>query len=110
MNVLTPTLSRVRHSSHLRIRCLRSTVPALAVPRRPILLVTSVNQMAAYLGGSSCMGKNGGKGRKMTGFQRHRKIVVLLDIFKSVANKYGGLNISIRMMCPMGETGKSIVW
>ena len=29
--------------------------------------------------------------------------------YKSVANKYGGLNISLRMMCPMGETGKSIV-
>ena len=62
------------------------------------------------LGGSSCMVKNEGKGRKMTGFQRHQKIVVLMDISKSVTNKYGGLNISIRMMCPMGETGKSIVW
>ena len=35
------------------------------------------------LGGSSCMVKNEGKGRKMTGFQRQRKIVVLLDILKS---------------------------
>ena len=35
------------------------------------------------LGGSSCMVKNEGKGRKMTGFQRHRKIVVLLDIIKA---------------------------
>ena len=35
------------------------------------------------LGGSSCMVKNEGKGRKMTGFQRHRKIVVLLDILKA---------------------------
>ena len=32
------------------------------------------------LGGSSCMVKDGGKGRKMTGFQRHQKIVVLMDI------------------------------
>ena len=36
----------------------------------------------SILGGSSCMVKNEGKGRKMTGFQRHRKIVVLLDIIK----------------------------
>ena len=36
-----------------------------------------------FLGGSSCMVKNEGKGRKMTGFQRHRKIVVLLDITKA---------------------------
>ena len=35
-----------------------------------------------YLGGSSCMVKNEGKGRKMTGFQRHQKIVVLMDILK----------------------------
>ena len=35
------------------------------------------------LGGSSCMVKNEGKGRKMTGHQRHRKIVVLLDILKA---------------------------
>ena len=35
------------------------------------------------LGGSSCMVKNEGKGRKMTGLQRHRKIVVLLDILKA---------------------------
>ena len=34
------------------------------------------------LGGSSCMVKNEGKGRKMTGFQRHQKIVVLMDISK----------------------------
>ena len=54
--------------------------------------------------------KNEGKGRKMTGFQRHQKIIALMDIFKTVANKYGGINISIRMTCPMGETGKSIVW
>ena len=36
-----------------------------------------------HLGGPSCMVKNEGKGRKMTGFQRHRKIVVLLDIIKA---------------------------
>ena len=30
--------------------------------------------------------------------------------FQSVANKYGRLTISIRMMCPMRETGKCIVW
>ena len=35
-----------------------------------------------FLGGSSCMVKNEGKGRKMTGFQRHQKIVVLMDILK----------------------------
>ena len=34
------------------------------------------------LGGSSCMVKNEGKGRKMTGFQRHQKIVFLMDISK----------------------------
>ena len=32
------------------------------------------------LGGSSCMVKNDGKGRKMTGFQRQQIIVVLMDI------------------------------
>ena len=35
------------------------------------------------LGGSSCMVKNEGKGRKMTGLQRNPKIVVLLDILKA---------------------------
>ena len=45
---LTPTLSRVRHSRHLHIRCLQSTAPALAVPCSPMPMVTSVNQMAAY--------------------------------------------------------------
>ena len=34
------------------------------------------------LGGSSCMVKYEGKGRKMTGFQRHQKIAVLMDISK----------------------------
>ena len=34
------------------------------------------------LGGSSCMVKNEGKGRNMTGFQRHQKTVVLMDILK----------------------------
>ena len=40
-------------------------------------------QVYHFLGGSSCMVKNEGKGRKMTGFQRHRKIVVLMDIIKA---------------------------
>ena len=48
MNVLTPTFNQVRRSKHLHIRCLRSTVPALAVPCSPIPMVTSVSQMAAY--------------------------------------------------------------
>ena len=48
VNVLTPNLNRVRHSRHLHIRCLRSTVPALAVPCSPMLMVTSVSKMAAY--------------------------------------------------------------
>ena len=48
MNVLTPNLNRVRHNRHLHVRCLRSTVPALAVPCSPMPMVTSVNQMAAY--------------------------------------------------------------
>ena len=48
VNVLTPTLSRVRHSNHLHIRCLRSTAPTLAVPCSSMLMVTSVSQMAAY--------------------------------------------------------------
>ena len=47
-NVLTPTLNQVRHSRHLHTRCLRSTAPALAEPCNPMLMVTSVNQMAAY--------------------------------------------------------------
>ena len=38
--------------------------------------------LAKGLGGSSCMVKNEGKGRKMTGFERHQKIVVLMDISK----------------------------
>ena len=38
--------------------------------------------VGVVLGGSSCMVKNEGKGRKMTGFQRHQKIVVLMDILK----------------------------
>ena len=48
VNLLTPTLHRVRRSRHLHIRCLRSTAPALAVPCSPMPVVTSVNQMAAY--------------------------------------------------------------
>ena len=46
--VLTPTLSRVRHSRHLHIRCLRTTVPALALLCSPMPMVTSVSQMADY--------------------------------------------------------------
>ena len=41
------------------------------------------------LGVSSCMVKNEGKGRKMTGFQRHQKIVVLMDISKSSQTSMG---------------------
>ena len=48
LSVLTPTLSRVRRSEQLHIRCLRSTVPALAVPCSSMPMVTSVSQMAAY--------------------------------------------------------------
>ena len=48
VNVLTATLNGVRHSRHLHIRCLRSTVPALAVLCSPMLTDTSVSQMAAY--------------------------------------------------------------
>ena len=48
VNVLTPTLNRVRHSRHLHIRYLRSIAPALAVPCSPMPMVTSVSQMAAY--------------------------------------------------------------
>ena len=48
VNVLTPSLNRVWHSRHPNIRCLRSTVPVLAVPCSPMLMVTSANQMAAY--------------------------------------------------------------
>ena len=48
VNVLNPTLNRVRHSKHLHIRCLRSAVPAMAVPCSPMRMVTSASQMAAY--------------------------------------------------------------
>ena len=37
-------------------------------------------QWKVVLGGSSCMVKNDGKCRKMTGFQRQQIIVVLMDI------------------------------
>ena len=47
-NLLTPTLNRVSHSKHLHIRCLQSTPPALAVPCSPMLMVTSMSQMAAF--------------------------------------------------------------
>ena len=39
-----------------------------------------LHQWENDLGGSSCMVKNDGKGRKMTGFQRHQIIIVLMDI------------------------------
>ena len=48
VNVPTPALNQVQRSKHLHIRCLRSTVPALAVPCSPMPMVTSVSQMAAY--------------------------------------------------------------
>ena len=48
VNVLTPTLNRVRCSRHLHIRCLRSSAHALAVPCSPLPMVTSVSQMAAH--------------------------------------------------------------
>ena len=48
VNVLTPTLNRVRHSRRLHIRCLRTTAPALVVPCSPMPMVTSVSQMATY--------------------------------------------------------------
>ena len=54
--------------------------------------------------------KNEGKGRENDRFPKASKNSGFAGYFKSVANRYGGLNISIRMMCPMGETGKSIVW
>ena len=47
VNVLNPTFNQVRRSKHLHNRCLRSTVPALAVPCIPMPMVTSVSQMAA---------------------------------------------------------------
>ena len=48
VNVMTPTLDRVRRSRHLHICCLQSTAPALAEPCSPMPMVTSVNLMAAY--------------------------------------------------------------
>ena len=48
VNALTPTLTRVRRSRHLHIRCLQSSAPALAVPCRPMPLVMCVSLMAAY--------------------------------------------------------------
>ena len=44
---------------------------------------------SSLLGGSSCMVKNEGKGRKMTGFQRHQKMVVLMDISKPSQTSMG---------------------
>ena len=43
-------------------------------------LICEFSQVCKHLGGSSCMVKNEGTGRKMTGFQRHQKIVVLMDV------------------------------
>ena len=48
VNVLTPSLNRVRRSRHLHIHCLWSSAPTLPVPCSPMPVVTSVNQMAAY--------------------------------------------------------------
>ena len=48
----------------------------------PILPHVYIYGSGTNLGGSSCMVKNEGKGRKMTGFQMHQKIVVLMDILK----------------------------
>ena len=48
VNVLTPTLNRVRRSKYLHIRCFESPAPALVVPRTPMPVVGSLVQMAAY--------------------------------------------------------------
>ena len=48
VNVVTPTLNRVRRSGHVLIHCLRSSGPAWAVTCSPMPMVTSVSQMAAY--------------------------------------------------------------
>ena len=48
VNVLTPTLNRVRRSRHLHTRCLQSSARSLAVPCSPMPVVTRVNQMPAY--------------------------------------------------------------
>ena len=48
VNVLTPTLNRVRRSRHLHIRWFRSPAPALVVPCSPMPVVTSVNQVVTY--------------------------------------------------------------
>ena len=58
--------------------CVRQGVSTTGMPQRCV-----GNRASGHvLGGSSCMVKNEGKGRKMTGFQRHQKIVVLMDILK----------------------------
>ena len=44
--------------------------------------ILAYDSWSTHLGSSSCMVKNEGKGRKMTGFQRHQKKVVLMDISK----------------------------
>ena len=48
VNVLTPTLNRVRRTKHLDIRCFPSPAPALVVPCNPMAVVASVSHMAAY--------------------------------------------------------------
>ena len=47
-----------------------------------IRLLFSGRPRPSLLGSSSCIVKNEGKGSKMTGFQRHQKIVTLMDILK----------------------------
>ena len=60
----------------LKRNCRRSTVCFL------LFCASRPPAAAPHLGVSSCMVKNEGKGRKMTSFQRHKKIVVLMDILK----------------------------
>ena len=52
-------------------------------PASPFTQDRAREYKTSALGGSSCMVKNEGKGRKMTGFQRHQKKVVLMDILKA---------------------------
>ena len=62
------------------------------------------------LGGSSCTVKNEGKGRKMTGFQRHRKIVVLLDIRKNRRRQVWRIKYFYKNDVSHGRDRESIVW
>ena len=80
-------------------------------------LLTSITQGASNLHSDKEMLRrlklHGQKRRKRLENDRFTKVSktsCFNGYFKSVANKYGGINISIRMMCPMGETEKSIVW